>query len=75
MDAQGNKLSSCKIPDRYLKKTKKLLNFQNSGYFGLKKNKIKRSKVLWEELKSYGTPFGPKLFFINYPIRLINQLS
>ena len=30
MDARGNKLSSCKIPDQYLKKQKKLLNFQNS---------------------------------------------
>ena len=26
MDAKGNKLSSCKIPDQYLKK-QKLLNF------------------------------------------------
>ena len=29
-----------------------------------KKNKIQRSKELWEELKSYGTPFSPKLLFI-----------
>ena len=29
------------------------------------KNKIQRSKVLQGELKSYGTPFGPKLLFIN----------
>ena len=31
-----------------------------------KKNKIQRSKMLEEELKSYVTPFGPKLLFINY---------
>ena len=29
-----------------------------------KENKIQRSKELWEELKSYGTPFSPKLLFI-----------
>ena len=29
-----------------------------------KRNKIQRSKELWEELKSYGTPFSPKLLFI-----------
>ena len=42
MDARGNELSSCKIPDQYLKKQKKLLNFQNSGHFGKKKRKEKR---------------------------------
>ena len=41
MDAQGNKLSSCKIPDRYLKKTKNLLNF--SGIFGFKEKKRKEN--------------------------------
>ena len=28
------------------------------------RNKIQRSKELWEELKSYGTPVSPKLLFI-----------
>ena len=37
MDARGNKLSSYKIPDQYFKTQKKLLNFSNSGNFGLKK--------------------------------------
>jgi len=40
-----------------------------------RQNKIKRSEVLWKELKSYGTPSDPKHFFVNWPIRLINQLS
>ena len=48
MDARGNKLSSSKIADQNLKK--KLLKCCE--------------KVLWEELKSYRTPFGPKLLFI-----------
>ena len=39
MDARGNKLSSCKIPEQNLKK--KLLNFQN---FGLKRKEKKRNK-------------------------------
>ena len=43
MDARGNELSSCKIPDQYLKKQKTLLLiFQNSGHFGEKKRKEKR---------------------------------
>ena len=42
MDARGNKLSSCKIQDQYLKK--KLLNFQNSGNFCLKRKKGKNSE-------------------------------
>ena len=29
-----------------------------------KENKIQRSKELWEKLKSFGTPFSPKLSFI-----------
>ena len=44
MDARGNKLSSCKIPDQYLKKQKKLLNFQNPGHFG-EKRKEKKEKI------------------------------
>ena len=42
MDARGNKLSSCKIPDHDLKKTKNLLNFYNTDNFGLKKKEKKR---------------------------------
>ena len=37
------------------------------------RNKIQRSKELWEELKNYGTPFSPKLLFIIKT--LIDQLS
>ena len=33
-------------------------------YNGYKVNKIQRSKELWEELKSYGSPFSPKVLFI-----------
>ena len=39
--------------------------FRIFDYFEKLKNKIQRSKVLWDELKSNGTPFGPKLLFIN----------
>ena len=42
-DARGNKLCPCKIPDPYLKKTKKSLNFKNSDNFGSKKKKKKKS--------------------------------
>ena len=42
MDARGTKISSCKIPHLYPKKQKsKLLNFQNTGNFGLKKKNYK----------------------------------
>ena len=68
MDARGNKLSSCQIPDHYLKKQKSYWTFRTLAEKKEKKkkgeNKIQRSKELWEELKSYGTPFSPKLLFI-----------
>ena len=46
MDARGNKLSSCKIPDQYLKKQKSYKTFRtlDSGWIReRKKNKIQRS--------------------------------
>ena len=45
MDARGNKLSLGKIPDQYLK-NKKLLNFQNSGNFDLKRRKSSEYKIV-----------------------------
>ena len=41
MDARGNKLCPCKIPDQYPKKPKKLLNFKNTVNIGLKREKGK----------------------------------
>ena len=42
MDSKGNKLSSCQIPDQYLKKQKSYYTF---GNFGLKKKKRKEYNV------------------------------
>ena len=46
-------------------KYKCILNFLNYIICSsLRENKIQRYKELWEELKSYGTPFSRKLLFI-----------
>ena len=37
MDARGNKLSSCKIPDQYLKKQKKYATFRTLATLAEKK--------------------------------------
>ena len=37
MDARGNKLSSCKIPDQYLKKQKSYLTFRTLATLAEKK--------------------------------------
>ena len=42
MFARGNKLSSCKIPGKYLRKTKKLLNFRTLATLADEKRKEKK---------------------------------
>ena len=51
MDDRGNKLFSCKIPDQYLKKQKKILNFQNSGHLWKKENYSEYKRVVITTLK------------------------
>ena len=74
-DARGNKLCPCKIPDPYLKKTKKSLNFKNSDNFGSKKKKKKKaiSTVYLQTLKIANTSvyntkkkLQGKIIIINY---------
>ena len=72
-DARGNKLCPCKIPDPYLKKTKKSLNFKNSDNFGSKKKKKAISTVYLQTLKIANTSvyntkkkLQGKIIIINY---------
>ena len=51
MDARWNKLSSCKIPDHYLKKQKKILNFLELWYT-LAEKKEKKGETRSKDLKS-----------------------
>ena len=45
MDARGNKLSSCKIPDQYLKKQKNYLTFRNLDTLAEKRKEKKKQPI------------------------------
>ena len=45
MDARGNKLSSCKIPDQYLKKQKSYQTFRTLTTLTLKGMEWKKSEI------------------------------
>ena len=46
MDARGNKLSSCKIPDQYLKKQKSNKTFRTRATLADEKRKTRISNTL-----------------------------
>ena len=47
MDARGNKLSSCKIPDQYLKKQKSYQTFRTLATLTENREKIAHTRVFY----------------------------
>ena len=52
MDARGNKLSSCQIPDQYLKKQKSYWTFRTLDTLAEKKENSKYNRVVITTLKN-----------------------